>query len=180
MAAKTDTFDLGRLRLSPGEGKRLDLAVSFAPLRFGDEDYTADAAEVIVDVSRMANSGYSLRLRLETDVRGSCMRCLEDAVIHQAVDAREIDQPGGGEELTSPYVDDHDMLDVAAWARDALVLALPVQLACPDTDACEARQRAMAERGGAGRATDAEEVGAAEPGIDPRWAKLSELKFDES
>jgi uncharacterized protein len=177
MPARTDTFDLGRLRLNPGEGRRLALSTTFAPLRFGDADYTADDADLVLDVSRMSNSGFSLRLRLETDVRGPCMRCLEDAVLHEAIDAREIDQPGGGDELTSPYVDDHDVVDVAAWARDALVLALPVQLACPDTDGCEARQREMAERGGAG-ASVREEAEANDGGIDPRWAKLSELKFD--
>ena len=179
MPAKTDTFDLGRLRLNPGEARRLELSVGFDPLRFGDEDYTADSADLDLDVSRMSNSGYSLRLRLDTGVHGPCMRCLEDAVIHQAIDSREIDQPGGGDDLTSPYVNDHDVLDVAAWARDALVLALPVQLACPDTEACEARQRAMAERGGAGAVIGKAETGEpAEPEIDPRWAKLSELKFD--
>lgn len=176
MPAKTDTFDLGRLRLKSGEGRRLDLGVTFPSLRFGDADYAVDDADVVLDVSRMAHSGYSLRLRLQTDVHGPCMRCLEDTVVHQAVDAREIDQPGGGDDLESPYVDDHDLLDVAAWARDALVLALPSQLACPDADACAERQRAMAERGGVG-AGDPEEA-ADEPAVDPRWAKLSELKFD--
>lgn len=177
MSARTDTFDLARLRLKPGEGRRLDLSTTFEPLRFGDAAYTVDPAEVVLDVSRMSNSGYSLRLRLETDVHGPCMRCLEDAVIHQAVDAREIDQPGGGADLESPYVDDHDVLDVAAWARDALVLALPSQLVCPDTESCVARQEAMAATGGVG-VSDREEV-EADAGIDPRWAKLSELKFDE-
>lgn len=177
MPAKTDTFDLGRLRLKPGEGRRLELSVGFAPLRFGDADYTVDPADLVLDVSRMSNSGYSLRLRLGTDVHGPCMRCLEDAVIHQDVDAREIDQPGGGDDLTSPYVDDHEVLDVAAWARDALVLGLPTQLVCPDTEACEQRRRAMAERGGVG-ASDREDVDPGAPAIDPRWAKLSELKFD--
>lgn len=177
MPAKTDTFDLARLRLTPGEGRRLELSTGFAPLRFGAVDYRVDDADLVLDVSRMSNSGYSLRLRLTTDVHGPCVRCLEDTVIHQAVDAREIDQPGGGDDLTSPYVDDHDVLDVAAWARDALVLALPSQLACPDTEACEARQRAMAERGGVG-VSDREDGESSEPAIDPRWAKLNELKFD--
>jgi len=33
------------------------------------------------------------------------MRCLEPAAPLVAVDAREVDLPGGGEELDSPYVD---------------------------------------------------------------------------
>lgn len=177
MSAKTDTFDLARLRLTPGEGRRFKLATAFAPLRFGEADYRVDDADLVLDVSRMSNSGYSLRLRLETDVHGPCVRCLKDTVIHQTVDAREVDQPGGGEDLTSPYVDDHDVVDVAAWARDALVLGLPSQLACPDTEACEERRRAMAERGGVG-VSDRDAGASSEPRIDPRWAKLRELKFD--
>ena len=57
------------------------------------------------------------------------MRCLEDAADQLSIDAREVDQPGGGEDLRSPYLDG-DELDVKAWARDALVLALPVQILC--------------------------------------------------
>ena len=40
------------------------------------------------------------------------------------VDVREVDMPGGGDELDSPYVTD-EVLDLANWARDALALALP-------------------------------------------------------
>ena len=58
------------------------------------------------------------------------MRCLEDAGDAVEVDAREVDQPGDGdEELRSPYVDD-SVLDLRAWARDALALALPTQIFC--------------------------------------------------
>ena len=53
------------------------------------------------------------------------MRCLEPATAEFDVDAREVHQPGAGdEELQSPYVGD-DELDLPAWARDALALALP-------------------------------------------------------
>ena len=59
------------------------------------------------------------------------MRCLEGAGHEVSVDAREIDQPGGGEELSSPYLDEGE-LDVKAWARDALALALPTQIVCSE------------------------------------------------
>ena len=55
------------------------------------------------------------------------MRCLEPAAPRFDVDAREVNQPGGGDELSSPYVDDDEELDLAAWARDALALALPAR-----------------------------------------------------
>ena len=58
------------------------------------------------------------------------MRCLEPAEPVFDVDVREVDQPGGGEELSSPYVGGDEELDLARWARDALALELPAQLTC--------------------------------------------------
>ncbi len=46
-----------------------------------------------LDVSR-TSTGYALRLRYETELAGPCVRCLEDARLELAVDAREVDQPG--------------------------------------------------------------------------------------
>ncbi len=39
MAAETDDFDLGGLRLSAGEGRRLALAARIEPLELGGERY---------------------------------------------------------------------------------------------------------------------------------------------
>ena len=80
-------------------------------------------------MSRTTGSGYALRLRFEVRLHGPCMRCLEDAGASVDVDAREVDQPGAGDELRSPYLED-DQLDLRAWARDALALALPAQIVC--------------------------------------------------
>ena len=79
---------------------------------------------VRLDVSRMLGNGYALRLRFHATLVGPCMRCLKDAAPQIDVDAREVDRPGGGEELSSPYLED-ETLDLAGWARDALCLALP-------------------------------------------------------
>ena len=65
----------------------------------------AGAVPVMLDVSHMT-SGYALRMRYSVQLDGPCMRCLEDAGrAPTEVDAREVDQPGGGEDLTSPYLD---------------------------------------------------------------------------
>ena len=37
MPLRTDSFDLGALRLSPGEGRRLDLDVAIDPFTLGGE-----------------------------------------------------------------------------------------------------------------------------------------------
>ncbi len=172
MAARTDSFDLGRLRLTSGEGRRLVLEVALDPLQFGGETYaiTPAAADATLDISRTTHDGYVLRLRFEAQLGGPCMRCLEPARPSISVDAREVDQPGDVEELRSPYVED-DVLDMHGWARDALALALPAQLLCREDCA------GLCAICGADLNTAGPEH-AHERGPDPRWAKLSELKLE--
>ena len=172
MAAHTDTFDLGRLGLSSGEGRRLTLGVRLGVFDFGGERYTVEPefVDATLDASRMTGGGYSLRLRFGAGLSGPCMRCLEPAAPVTVVDAREVHQPGGGEELTSPYVAD-DELDLAAWARDAYALALPVQVVC--TPECAG----LCPECGANLNIAGPEHHH-EPAPDPRWAKLRELRFE--
>src|SRR5271163_3446323 len=127
-------FDLGALRLSAGQGRRIALEVPIDPLELAGERYevTPELVPVTLDVSRMTGQGYALRLRLRAALSGPCMRCLGQAEPGFTVDAREVDQPGGGEELSSPYLQG-EVLDLAAWARDAFALTLPAQILCrPD------------------------------------------------
>jgi len=169
--ARTDSFDLSRLGLSSGEGRSLDLAVPMEPLYFAAQEYSpGDDAQVSLEVSRTTGSGFALRLRFEVGLHGPCQRCLEDADAEVAVDAREIEQPGSGDdELTSPYVDGEE-LDLRSWARDALALALPAQIAC--SEEC----RGLCAVCGANLNEDPSHEHERPP--DPRWAKLSELKLD--
>ncbi len=172
MAAETHDFDLAGLRLSAGEGRRLALDVRVEPLILGSERYAASPARVPVElgVSRMTGGGYALRLRFTAAVLGPCMRCLTQASPSVEVEAREVDRPGGGEELSSPYVSG-ETLDLAAWARDAFALAMPVQVLCrPD---CAGLCPLCA--------ADLNEAGPEhnhEPAPDPRWAKLRELGLE--
>jgi uncharacterized protein len=168
---RADAFDLAALGLSSGEGRRLDLHVRLEPFDFGGERYevTPPLVAVRLDVSRTMHSGWALRLRFDVELNGPCMRCLEPAQPGFSVDAREVDQPNGGEELTSPYVSDGE-LDLAGWARDALALTLPAQIACRDDCA------GLCPQCGVNLNTDPQHAHEREP--DPRWAKLSELRFD--
>ena len=172
MALRTDTFDLGALRLSSGEGRRLDLYVAVDPFVLGGQQYSliADLVPARLDISRTTGSGYALRLRFEAELEGPCMRCLEPATPAISVDAREISQPGGVEELDSPYLD-HEVLDVRGWVRDALALAMPEQLLCR-ADCAGLCPVCGADLNTAG----ADHTHESEP--DPRWAKLSELRFE--
>ena len=171
MPQRTDIFDIGRLGLSSGEGCRLDLAVPVDDFDFGGQRYSVPGGSVdaVLDVSH-TTTGYSLRLRFDAALVGPCMRCLEDAGPSLSVDAREVDQPGGGEELESPYLDE-GQLDTRAWARDALALALPTQIVCRDD--CAGLCPVCGEN-----------LNRAEPGHeherepDPRWAALRELTLE--
>lgn len=171
MASLTDTFDLGTLRLASGEAAHVDLEVAVDPLAFGGQTYALpdDRAAVRMDVSRTTGAGFALRLRFDAHLGGVCMRCLEHADAVVEVDAREVDQPGGGDDLESPYLDDLE-LDLRSWTRDALALALPTQIVCREDCA------GLCPRCGENlnRNPDHEH----EPEPDPRWAKLSELKLD--
>jgi uncharacterized protein len=172
MAPVTHDFDLGGLRLSAGEGRRLALEVPIEPLELSGEHYTAEPSPVAVEltISRMTGGGYALRLRFSAAVSGPCMRCLRDASPGLEVDAREVDRPGGGEELDSPYVQ-AEVLDLAGWARDAFALALPAKILCREDCAglCPVCAVDLAEAGPGHHH---------EPAPDPRWAKLRELKLD--
>ncbi len=171
MSAQTDIFDLARLQLSSGSGRAVDLRVKIDTFEFGGQDYQVadDLTDVRLDAARTV-SGYSLRLRFEAEIDGPCMRCLEAAAPMVDVDAREVDQPGGGEELRSPYLAG-DELDVHAWARDALALAMPTQIVCRDE--CLGLCPVCVEKLNQAGPDHAHE---AEP--NPRWAKLSELRFE--
>lgn len=172
MAARTETFDLGSLRLSSGEGAHADVAVPLDELKYGEQSYRepGGAVDARLDVSRTTGEGYALRLRFDVDLEGPCMRCLGDAGARVGVDAREVDQPGAGDEdLRSPYLDDGHV-DLRGWARDALALALPTQIFCDE--AC----RGLCPVCGQNLNEAPEHEHEREP--DPRWAKLSELKLD--
>jgi uncharacterized protein len=177
MPAATHDFDLGALRLSSGEGRRLELSVPIDPLMLGGEPYGAEPIDpdslrvpVVLDVSRMTGGGYALRLRFSAALTGPCMRCLKQASPAVAVDAREVDRPGEGEELESPYVSG-ETLELAAWARDAFVLAAPSKVLCREDCAglCPICAADLNETGPEHRH---------EAAPDPRWAKLRELNLE--
>lgn len=187
---RTDTFDLGGLHLTSGEGRRLDLHVAIEPFTLGGGTYLVEPGLVPVrlDISRTTGDGYALRLRFEATLAGPCMRCLEPARPSFAVDGREVSQPDSraqraepaargrdrhqaeSDELESPYVE-HAALDLEGWARDALALTLPAQLLCREECAglCPVCGANLNEAGPDHRH---------ERQPDPRWAALSKLRFE--
>ena len=172
MAQRTDSFDLARLRMTAGQGRRLPLHVAIDDLDLSGQRYAVspNPLPATLDVSRMTGGGWSLRLRFHAEPAGPCMRCLEPAAPGFDIDAREVDQPGGGDELDSPYVDSDAVLDLRGWARDALALAIPAQIVCREDCA------GLCPTCGASLNDDPDHAHEREP--DPRWAKLRELRLE--
>jgi uncharacterized protein len=171
--AEGGIVDLGRLALSSGQAQAIDLEVALDPIELGGQAYrpAGGGSEARLDVSR-TSSGHALRLRFTSELSGPCVRCLEDANTRLEIDAREVDQAGTrDEELRSPYVTDGE-LDVAHWANDALVLALPAQPLCrPDcAGLCSVCGESL---------NDADpDAHRHQTGGDPRMAKLRDLRLD--
>jgi uncharacterized protein len=172
MAPAGTLLDLAALRLAAGEGRRLSVEVPIAAVTLGSERYEAVPERVPAElqVSRMIGGGYALQMRFSVAIAGPCMRCLSSAARLLEVEAREVERPGGGEELESPYVSG-EQLDLGAWARDAFLLAAPAQVLCRDD--CRGLCPVCA--------IDLNEAPAChvhEAARDPRWAKLRELELE--
>jgi uncharacterized protein len=78
-----------------------------------------------------ASTGTVFELRFTTRLHGPCYRCLDDTVLELPIEAREYQatNPEGSDELRTPYLKD-DNLDLTAWSRDAVALALPDKILC--------------------------------------------------
>jgi uncharacterized protein len=171
VAQRADLIELETLQLRSGEARKLDSEVHIDPIQLGGEPYVVDGGtvEARLDVSRTI-SGYALRLRFDAPMAGMCMRCVGEAMPVFSVDAREVDQPGEAEEFHSPYVED-ELLDLSAWARDALVLAMPAQVICSEDclGLCTVCGANLNE-------ADPDEHRHESSG-DPRWSKLRDLNL---
>jgi uncharacterized protein len=164
------TFNLRTLKLRSGEQFRDERELQLQPLELGGQRYLAIPDEVPAEVTiTRASTGTVFALAFRIRLHGPCFRCLEDAVLDVPVEAREYQAsaPEGDEELRTPYVED-DRLDLSAWARDALALALPDKILCRADCAglCPV----------CGKNLNAEPHDHAKPEPDSRWSALAELK----
>jgi uncharacterized protein len=164
------TFNLRTVRLQPGEQFRDVKEVELEPLELGGQRYVPipEKPEAALTLTRMS-SGLLMELEFAVRLVGPCMRCLADAAVPLEVKGREYQatSPGESDELTTPYVD-QDKLDLSAWARDVVALALPDKILCREDCA------GLCALCGRDLATDPHQHEEAES--DPRWAKLAELK----
>jgi uncharacterized protein len=163
-------FPLRSLRLRAGDEHRDAVAVELEPFELGGLRYLPVPQEVEAELTvAQATTGVDLRLSFEARLHGPCMRCLADAVVDVRIDAREYHDADAkaAEELRSEYVAE-DQLELSAWARDAIALALPDQiLHAPDcAGLCPV----------CGKDLNVEPHVHADETPDPRWSALEELR----
>ena len=164
------TFDLRTLRIRSGDQAREHVEIELEPLVLGGQTYEPrpNPAPAELAVTR-ASSGTVLELALDVTLEGPCFRCLDDAELPLSLRLREYEaaKPEGDDDLRTEYLED-DRIDLSAWARDAIALALPDQILCrPDcAGLCPV----------CGKDLNVEPHEHHEEVVDPRWEKLSELR----
>jgi uncharacterized protein len=164
-------YPLRRLRLRPGEEQRDVVSIELEPFELGGQRYLPVPYEVEGALTvAQATTGLDMRLSFEVRLHGPCMRCLADAVLDVQIDAREYHAADAGEadELRSEYVSADDQLELTAWARDAIALAMPDQiLHAPDcAGLCPV----------CGKDLNVEPHTHDDETSDPRWSALEELR----
>jgi uncharacterized protein len=163
-------FSLRAVRLRPGGEYRDTVEIELEPFEFGGERYLPVPATVPAELAiTRASSGTLFELAFRARVHGPCYRCLGEAVVDVPIRGREYQatKPGDDEDLKTPYLAD-EMLDLTAWARDAIALALPEQILCrPDcAGLCPV----------CGANLNEEPHTHDEATTDSRWAALAELR----
>jgi uncharacterized protein len=164
------TLDLRTLKVRSGEQFRDELEVELEPFELGGQRYLTVPRAVPSEVAvTKAASGTVFELRFAARLHGPCYRCLEDAVLDVPISAREYQatNPGDDDELKTVYLED-EKLDLSAWARDAVALALPDKILCRPECAGLCPQ--------CGKNLNDEPHEHGEPQPDTRWAALAELK----
>jgi DUF177 domain-containing protein len=163
-------LNLRTIRIRSGEEHRSEQEIELEPLTLGGQRYLPVPAKVPAElaVSR-ASTGTVFDLSFGGRIHGPCFRCLAETAVEERVSAREYqaNNPEGSDELRTPYLD-QGKLDLSAWARDALVLALPDKILCrPDcAGLCPV----------CGKDLNLEWHTHDDVEPDPRWAALAELK----
>jgi uncharacterized protein len=165
-------LDLAGLALGVGQAREIPVALRPAEIVLAGQPYRVEdpPLRAVVEVSASAG-GRQFRLRAEGALVGPCWRCIEPARIALSLDSWEYQEHGRqgeqpDDDLDCEYLED-DRLDVSAWARDAIVEALPPTIVCrPDCAGLCA---------GCGADLNVGACRCKDPGPDPRWAPLAEL-----
>src|SRR5438105_5110945 len=125
-------FNLRQAKLRSGQEHRDEVELELEPFELGGERYLPVPDKVPAELAiTKATTGTLFELAFTTRLHGPCYRCLDDAVLELPIAAREYQatNPEGSDELRTQYLQDGN-LDLGAWSRDAIALALPDKILC--------------------------------------------------
>lgn len=139
-----------------------------------------DDSPVVVDgVIDTAMAGIEVRATVTSSWEGECRRCLELVTEPLEIEITASFLPNlSDDDDAEAYPIEGDVIDVGEVVREELMLSLPLSPLCQDgcVGADPDRFPTSAEADSAASGDDDAE---GDPPIDPRWAALSELRFDE-
>ncbi len=175
---KTTSIDLTELPLEPGTPLVLEKKVWLPPLRLAGQDYnfvpdTVTAVMRVTDVRR----GYMVSMAFTCRLEGACWRCLEPADLDIEVKVEDffeaelppLEEIGEEDEPTLWYKED-GILNLSAWAHDAVAELLPPKILCQP--GCKGLCSQC------GTNLNVERCGCEAP-ADSRWDKLKEWKQEQ-
>lgn len=171
------TFDLSDVPLEPGVEKAIELQLYLPPLRLAGQDYHFVPDQVAARLTvNYVGQGYAVSLGFECRLEGVCWRCLEQAGFDMSIEADDFFEtalPPEGETEEAAEVSlwyaQNGVLNVSAWAGDAVAEKLPLTILC--------QPGCMGLCAQCGANLNAVECGCEEP-ADSRWDKLKEWKAD--
>lgn len=165
------TFDLSSLSLKTGQDTVLEVDLYLPPLKLAEEEYRFEPDTVAARLKLIAaGNGYAANLAFHARLTGVCWRCLEEASLELDVSVDDffetalppVSEWGEAEEASLWYSED-GMVNLSAWARDAVAEKLPPKFLCsPDCRGLCASCGANLNLGACG----------CKPPVDPRWEKL--------
>ncbi len=151
-----------------------------------DIDVEVEASDLAISTSRIVDgtpirvsgsleaglNDLPLHAHVATTAVGECRRCLEPVTQPLELDVDAIFVEGAGPD-SDTYPIEGDWVDVGTVVREELMLALPLSPLCEDDCAGSDPDRFPTARA----EMPEPDEGTAE--VDPRWAALSQLTFDE-
>lgn len=155
------------------------LTLEVEPVHQGGQDYYVSILGNGVEFkARKAGGDYLIEVSLEVRVSGVCVRCLKDIDIPLSVHETEfvpgIDQseelgPEQGEDEEPAHVQDF-VVDIRGFAREAVVLSLPLKILCGDD--------CLGLCAMCGADLNAETCECEKESSDSRWDALKDLDLD--
>ncbi len=174
--AKPLVVRVGDLLREPGSRRDVDRTLSsddLGPLETSSAATIPGTPLTVVGAVLAMAGGCEAIGTVGFDWWGACRRCLEDVTGHLDVEFREVCQRDPVDEEVLPI--DGDLLDLEPLVRELVLASLPLAPLCGPDCTGPAPDRFPTTTEAAVEA----EAAATEAPADPRWAALSELRFDE-